>query len=61
MLAGVSAGFWKSAKEATEACNSVISVTKPNEENHKKYQKLFARYKKVHDALADIYHEDLDI
>jgi xylulokinase len=61
MLAGVSAGFWNSAKEATEACNSVISITTPNKENHAKYKKLFERYKKVHDALADIYHEDLDI
>jgi xylulokinase len=61
MLAGVSAGFWNSVKEATEACNSVISITTPNKENHAKYKKLFARYKKVHDALADIYHEDLDI
>ena len=61
MLAGVSAGFWANAKEATEKCNSILSVTEPNEENHAKYQKLFQRYKKVHDALADIYHEDLGI
>ncbi len=57
MLAGVSSGFWCDAKTAVEACNETISVTKPNEKNHEIYKSVFAKYKKVHDALADIYHE----
>ena len=57
MLAGVKAGFWKDAKEAVETCNETVSVTEPNMKNNEKYQKVFKKYKKVHDALADIYHE----
>lgn len=57
MLAGVKAGFWNNAKEAVEVCNETLSVTNPNAENHDVYQNVFKKYKKVHDALADIYHE----
>ena len=58
MMAGVFAGFWKTPEEATSCCNEVLSVTHPNEENHKAYAKLFQKYKKVQAALADIYHEN---
>jgi len=57
MLAGVKAGFWKDAKEAVETCNETVSVTEPDLKNNETYQKVFKKYKKVHDALADIYHE----
>ncbi len=57
MLAGVEAGFWNDAKTAVDTCNETVSVTKPNAENHEIYKSVFAKYKKVHDALADIYHE----
>ncbi len=56
MLAGVVAGFWSNAKEAVKTCNETVSVTKPNEENHAIYQGVFTKYKKVHDALEEIYH-----
>ena len=57
MLAGVKAGFWKDAKEAVDICNETVSVTEPDLKNNETYQKVFKKYKKVHDALADIYHE----
>ena len=61
MLAGISVGIFKDAKTAAELCVRVKDVTHPDEENHKKYLKLFEKYKKIHDALADIYHEDFQI
>ncbi len=57
MLAGVKAGIWESPKQAVELCNKTVSVTVPNMENHAVYAKAFCKYKKVHDALCDIYHE----
>ena len=57
MLAGVKAGFWKNAKEAVESCNETVSVTEPDFENNKIYKEIFKKYKRVHDALKDIYHE----
>ncbi len=57
MLAGIAVGFWSNAEEAIEKCNENMSKTLPNMENHEIYMKYFAKYKKVHDALADIYHE----
>ncbi len=57
MLAGVKAGFWTDAKTAVETCNETVSITKPNAENNDKYKTIFQKYKKVHDALAEIYHE----
>ncbi len=57
MLAGVEAGFWKDAKTAVETCNETVSITTPNAENYEIYKSVFKKYKKVHDALVDIYHE----
>ena len=57
MLAGVKIGFWKTPEEAVACCNEQLSVTTPNPANREIYDKVFAKYKKVHDALADIYHE----
>lgn len=57
MLAGVAAGFFESPEDAVARCSQIVSVTKPNPENTEKYAAMFARYKKIHDALAPIYHE----
>ena len=56
MLAGLAVGVFKDPKEAVKLCVNEKDVIFPNEENHKKYLKFFERYKKIHDALADIYH-----
>ena len=56
MVAGVAAGHFDSLEDAVQRCSKVISVTKPNPENTKKYAELFERYKAIHDALAPIYH-----
>ncbi len=57
MFAGVKIGFWKTPEEAVAVCNEELSVTRPDPENHEIYKKVFAKYKKVHDALESIYHE----
>ena len=58
MLAGIQMGIWKSPEDALSHCNADRSLTLPNAENHAIYVKLHERYKKVHDALAPLYHED---
>lgn len=55
MLAGVALGVFKDACDAVNKCVKFTSVTKPNYENTEKYRKIFAEYKKIHDALAPIY------
>lgn len=57
MLAGVAVGIWNSLSEAVQKCSKTLSVTKPRRENTEKYNRLFERYKKIHDALAKIYNE----
>lgn len=57
MLAGVAAGMFKSFADALAVCNSVESYTEPNAENTEQYERLYKKYKAVHDALAPIYHE----
>jgi len=57
MLAAVGIGWFDSFAQAAETCIEVESVSKPNPENQKAYEKLFARYKAIHDALAPVYHD----
>ena len=57
MLAGVATGVFGSFEESVAKCVETEAYIKPNMENHKKYEKSFQRYKKIHDALADIYKE----
>lgn len=55
MLAGVAVGVFDSFEGAVSACNGIVSETKPNMENHKKYLEIFKVYKNVHGALAPLY------
>ena len=56
MLAAVGIGWFESFAQAAETCIEVESISKPNPENQKIYDALFARYKAIHDALAPVYH-----
>lgn len=58
MLAGIAAGIFEDAKDAVKRCVKVKDVIVPNMQNHENYLKIFNKYKKIHDALAAIYHED---
>lgn len=55
MLAGVAMGVFASPEDAVKKCVKETEVIRPNPENTEKYRKIFAEYKKVHDALAPIY------
>ena len=56
MLAAVGIGWFSSYEEITERCIEISSVTEPVRENVEKYAELFFRYKRIHDALAPVYH-----
>lgn len=55
MLAGVAMGVFESPEDAVKKCVKETEIIRPNPENTEKYRKIFAEYKKVHDALAPIY------
>ncbi len=55
MLAGVAAGFWKDEAAALDACSKIESITKPDLAKKAQYEKLYTKYKAVHDALEGIY------
>lgn len=57
MLAGVAVGVFSDLQDALNRCNMAITVTKPNRENTAFYEDIYKRYKKIHDALAPVYHE----
>lgn len=55
MLAGVASGVFTDFEAALKICTEVKSFTEPNPDNAGAYDKLYRRYKAVHDALAPIY------
>jgi len=55
MLAGISAGIFRDYEDALARCTKIIDRTLPNPENRERYDTLFARYKKVQRAIAEIY------
>lgn len=57
MLAAVGIGWFESFSAAAEACVEIDTVSEPIAENVEVYDKLFVRYKAIHDALAPIYHQ----
>ncbi len=57
MLCGIATGVFKSPSDAVEKCVKVEKIVTPNSENTEKYEKIFEKYKKIHDALAPIYRE----
>lgn len=58
MLAGVAIGIFSTFEEAAKTCSRIKSVTKPNGQHHAAYEKQFAVYKQIRDALAPVYHGD---
>ena len=58
MLAGVAVGVFENYQRALEKCNEIVSETKPDMENNKKYKALFKKYKVVQKALEPIYNEE---
>ena len=57
IMAGVSAGLFSSYGDAIAKCTKEEGRTLPNEENRKIYERLYEKYKAVHDALEDVYRK----
>ena len=58
MLAGVAMGVFADPKEAAAKCIKPFRSVTPNSENTEKYQKIFKKYKRIHDALAPVYGDE---
>jgi len=56
LLAGTVVGMFESLENAVVRCGREKSRTVPNPANSVQYEKMFDKYKSVHDALAPIYH-----
>ena len=57
MLAGIAVGVFSDAADAVSKCVKVSEITYPDLDNTNKYRAVFNNYKKIHDVLAEIYHE----
>ena len=55
MLPAVGIGWFDSFAHAAETCVEIDSVSRPDPATHELYEKLFLKYKAVHDVLAPIY------
>ena len=55
LLAGVGTGVFSDEKDAVEKCVRIKDRFLPDTATHEEYARLFERYLKIHDALADIY------
>lgn len=57
MLAGISAGVFADPADAVRHCIRVTGQTIPQAAPGAQYAALYEKYKRVHDALAPVYHE----
>ena len=57
MLAGVAVGMFESFKDSVEKCIKIDVEVTPDPHNSEIYRDGFKIYKKIHDAMAPIYHE----
>ncbi len=55
MLAGVAVGIFSSFDDCVKKCVKPVRVYLPNPDNQVLYERFFARYKAIQDALAPIY------
>jgi Sugar (pentulose and hexulose) kinases len=54
IAAAVGAGWYRTFKDATHEMTGIKKIIKPEEHNHKKYQQLFAAYKRIYPSLKKI-------
>lgn len=57
MLVGVALKVFSDEKDAVSKCVKFVDTVVPNFENTEKYKTVFKDYKKIHDALAQVYAE----
>ncbi len=57
LIGGVGVSLFENPQEAVNTCVRISDTIKPNSQNFSFYAKRFTIYKRIHDALADIYKE----
>lgn len=57
MLAGVSAGIFSSFEDSVEKCVHIQRRIQPVASMNRIYERGFEKYKRIHDAMADVYAE----
>lgn len=57
MCAGIAAGFFADFDGVLRACRKLTGVTQPVAENHARYQKIYAKYRKISAFLTELAHE----
>ena len=55
LLAGVGAGIFPDVKSAVAKCLHIDRTIRPDPSDAAKYDRLFACYRRIHDALAPVY------
>ena len=57
MCAGIYAGFFKDFEDAVKVCQRITGQTEPDQNNRQKYEKAFAKYKKISKFLVELSDE----
>ncbi|MBO5285298.1 MAG: hypothetical protein J6B16_00195 [Clostridia bacterium] len=57
MCAGIAVGYFDGFDDAVKKCQIVTGTTVPNIDNHKKYQSIFKKYKKISNFLVELSHD----
>jgi ribulose kinase len=57
MLADIAVGVFQNAEDDVNKCVKEKDIVYPTPQNAEKYRCVFAKYKKIHDALAPVYQE----
>jgi xylulokinase len=60
MLAGVGVGVFANEREAAQRCVHPAAQLTPRPDAVETYTKLFQKYRKIHDVLAEVYHDTAD-
>jgi len=55
LLAGTGIGLFKDVKEAVAKCLRIDRTIEPDPDQARTYDRLFGRYRAIHDALAPVY------
>jgi xylulokinase len=57
MLAGVGVGLFSSERHAVDQCARPEAKLSPRAPEAETYSRLFEKYRKIHDVLAEVYHD----
>jgi xylulokinase len=60
MLAGVGVGIFSDEREAARRCGQAAVKLQPRAAEAETYAALFQKYRKIHDVLAEVYHDASD-